>query len=433
MSTSNEVNEVSENAHEAATDTGTESPSRRIPWGAVGVVTLVLTAGFWWWRSGREVTDNARLEGHVHPVSARVAGMVDVVSIEENQRVEKGQLLFELDSADFELALSRARANHAVASADATGARVNVPVETTTATSHLEDIEARVLAATSDVAASEHRAEAARAQLTAARASMRRAEAAAQTADVERRRLEPLLAEQQVSQQEFDRAHSAALSSAAALEEAAAEATAAENGVVIAEEGIKQSRQRLLQAQAALKEARKAPERIEASEAAADAALARTTQAEVAIRRAELDLEYTKVRSPATGVVARKRVEVGQMVSSGQPVLAVVSDEEIWVEANFKENQIEHMRKGQPASIRVDAYPSERLVGYVASLGAATASRFSLLPADNASGNFVKVVQRVPVRIAIERPSDPELVLRPGMSVVVTVHLRRDPVDPGDE
>ena len=405
-------------------------PRRRIPWIPIITISLLASAVLWWWQGGRETTDNARLEGHVHPVAARIDGTVVEVLVEDNQHVESGAVLFELDVADYELALERARADHAVAVADEKAAAARVPVESTSATSHLEDVEARVITATSEIDASEQAAAVARALLSAARASQKRAEAAATTAKVELERLEPLISEQQVSQQEFDRARTAALSTEAAAEGAVAQTLAAESEVVIADRRVEQARQQLRQAQAALREARRAPERIEASVASAQAAIARARQAEVAVKRAELDLEYTRIESPATGTVARKRVEVGQRISAGQPVLALVADDGIWVEANFKENQIRKMRPGQPATVEVDAYPGETFRGHVSSLGAATASRFSLLPADNASGNFVKVVQRIPIRIAIDRTENEDLVLRPGMSVVVTVHVRRAPVLP---
>ena len=230
-----------------------------------------------------------------------------------------------------------------------------------------------------------------------------------------------LVARDEVSRQ----AHEAAVA-----EETAARAAlrAAEVEVEMAQGLLVQARGELARAEADLASAGTAPQQIAVTEAEAQAAAARLAQAEAAVDRARRDLEYTQVRSPATGIVSHKRIETGQYVREGQPMLAVVDLVDVWVVANFKETQLEHMRVGQVAKVAIDAYPSDDLEGRVESVGAATGSRFSLLPADNATGNFVKVVQRVPVKIALEGADIASATaagrpLRPGMSVVATVRL----------
>jgi membrane fusion protein (multidrug efflux system) len=359
---------------------------------------VVVVAGVWAWRyfAVRESTDDAQIDGHVNPVAARVGGTVLAVLVSDNQHVEKGTVLVRIDPRDYEVALARAEADLAENEASARAARTTVPLTSTTATS-------QETAADSDLAGAAARFAAAQAQLREAQARER------QTAqDLERFR--PLLAKDEISKQQFDLAATAADSARAARE-------ASEAAVRSAEKAVEAARARLAQA-------RTAHEQVAIVSARAASAAAKVEMARAAVEQARLNLSYTEVKAPVSGVVSRRTVEAGQVVQPGQPLLALVPLGDIWVTANFKEGQLKAIRPGQPVEIAVDAYGGRRYRGRVDSIAAATGARFSLLPPENATGNYVKVVQRVPVKIVFEQGQDKEHLLRPGMSVMPTVITR---------
>jgi len=366
---------------------------------AVVVITLaVAVAAFLAWRhfAGRESTDDAQIDGHVNPVAARVGGTVLAVLVADNQPVEPGTLLVRIDPRDYEVALARAQADFAENEATARAARTTVPLTATTAGSQEE-------AADSDLAGAQARLAAAQAQLREAQARER------QTAgDVERFR--PLLAKDEISKQQFDAASTAADSARAFRE-------AAEAAVHGAEKAIEAARARLAQA-------RTGRAQVDIVSSRADSAAAKVEMARAALEQAKLNLSYTEVKAPVAGVVSRKTVEVGQVVQPGQPLLALVPLDDVWVTANFKESQLKSIRPGQPVEIAVDAYGGRTYRGRVDSIAAATGSRFSLLPPENASGNYVKVVQRIPVKIVLEPGQAGDHLLRPGLSVTPTVFTR---------
>jgi membrane fusion protein (multidrug efflux system) len=266
--------------------------------------------------------------------------------------------------------------------------------------------------------------EVARARLGAAQARLREAEANATRATRDVERLRGLLAKDEVSQQQFDTATATAAAAAAAVDTAKAQILEAEAGIRMAESRRAQAAAGELQAQAALRSAQTGPEQVTATRARASSAQARVEQAQATLAQAELNLEYTVLKAPARGVVSKKSINPGQVVQAGQPLLAIVQTDDVWITANFKETQLANMKPGQKVTIDVDAYGGREFAGHVDSIAAATGSRFSLLPPENATGNYVKVVQRVPVKIVLESGQDPEHVLRPGMSVVPTVHTR---------
>jgi membrane fusion protein (multidrug efflux system) len=360
---------------------------------AVAVVAFLLA-----WRhfAGREETDDAQIEAHVSPVAARVGGTVIEVLVKDNQRVDKGDLLVRIDPRDYQIALARAEADLAETEASARAARVTVPLTSATAT-------AQETGAGSDVAGAE-------ARLAAARAQLREAEARERMTAGDVERLKPLLAKDEISRQQFDAAVTAADAAHASREAAAAAAGAADKGVGAAG--------------ARLAQARTGPEQVGIVQARAASAEAKVEMSRAAVEQARLNLSHAEVRAAATGVVSRRTVEVGQIVQPGQPLLAVVDLDDVWVIANFKENQLRGIRPGQPVEIAVDAYGGRTYRGRVESIAAATGARFSLLPPENATGNYVKVVQRVPVKIVIDAGQDKDRVLRPGMSVVPTVFTR---------
>ncbi|MGD8895032.1 MAG: HlyD family secretion protein [Acidobacteriota bacterium] len=364
-------------------------------WVLVAGAFLLVVLGVLLWRhfAVRESTDDAHIDGHVSPVAARVAGTVVEVAVGDNQLVEEGALLVRIDSRDYEVALARARADLAESEASARAARTNVPLTSTSATSQES-------AATSELAAAE-------ARLATARAQLREAEARAMLAGQDVERFRPLVAKDEIPKQQFDTAVTAADTARATRDAAASAVSAAEKGVETA--------------RARLAEAGTGREQVGIVSARAASAEAKVEVSKAAVEQARLNRSYTEVRAPVRGVVSRKSVEVGQVVQPGQPLLALVDLEDVWVVANFKESQLAAIRSGQPVEIHVDAFDDHLYRGRVDSIAAATGARFSLLPPENATGNYVKVVQRVPVKIVLEPGQDPEHRLRPGMSVVPTV------------
>jgi len=278
--------------------------------------------------------------------------------------------------------------------------------------------------AQSGVAAAEKEVEAARARLVTAQARLREAEANAARAARDVERLRGLLAKDEISQQQFDTTSAGADALKAGVDSARSQVAEAEAGIRVAESKLAQSRAGEQQAHAELETARTGPSQIAGTRARATSAEARVMQARATLAQAELNLQYTTVKAPARGIVSKKGVNTGQVVQAGQPLLALVQIDDVWVTANFKETQLKDMRPGQRATIDVDAYGGREFKGKVDSIAGATGSKFSLLPAENATGNFVKVVQRVPVKIVLDAGQDPERRLRPGMSVTPTVYVR---------
>jgi len=393
----------------------------------VGVaVLLAIGAGVWWWiAAGRESTDDAQVDAHITPIAARIGGTVLRVPVEANQEVEAGAVLVEIDQRDYMVALERARAELADAEAAAIGARVGVPITSTTTSSNEVTAKGGVEGAEAAYLEAEQGVEVARTRLVTAQARQREAAANASKATKDVERLKPLLAKDEISQQQYDAAVAAAASNTASVDSAQAQVKEAELGIRVAESRVSQAGVGRQQASAQLKEAQTAPEQVTASRARLAAAEAKVRQNQAMVKQAELNLEYSTVKAPVKGIVSRKGVEVGQVIQQGQPLMTVIPLDRIWITANFKETQLEQMRPGQRVKIEVDAYGGREFSGKVESLAAATGSRFSLLPPDNATGNYVKVVQRVPVRILLDEGQDPEHLLRPGMSVVPTVYIRQ--------
>jgi len=370
---------------------------RRSRWIVAGVVVAAVAAAIAWWHyAGRESTDDAQIDGHIVPVSPRVGGTVQAVKIADNQFVDAGAVLVLIDPRDYEVALQRARADLAEAEASSLAARTTVPVTSTTTASQVSTAE-------SDIGM-------AQARLRSAQARLRDTQAKEKNAEQDLARIKTLHAKDEVSQQEYDNSVLAAESARTAREAAQAAVKEAEGGVSAAG--------------ARLAEAKTAPQQVGIMRARAASAEAKVAQARATLAQAQLDLDYATVKAPAAGYVSKKTVEVGQVVQPGQPLLAIVPLDDIWVTANFKESQLRKIRPGQRAQVTVDAYGGRRYQGHVDSISPATGARFSLLPPENASGNYVKVVQRVPVKILIEKGQDPEHILRPGMSVVPTVFLK---------
>ena len=369
----------------------------RAKWIVAAVVILLLIAGafVWHYYSVRESTDDAQIDGHINPISPRVTGTVINVLHDDNEVVQAGTLLVELDPKDYQVAVDRARADLANAQANATAANVGVPLTQTTSSSQLIAADAGVKGAERDI-------ESARAKLNDAQANY-----AKTSADL--KRMEQLIAKDEISHQQYDAA-------VAANDSAKAQVDAATSAIASAESHAAQS-------QAQAEAARTVPEQLKVTRARAGAASAEVQRAISALAQAELNLKYTKIIAPVTGVLSKRSVEPGQTVQAGQPLFSIVNLDDIWTTANFKETQLRDMKVGQRAKIKVDAYGRD-YNGTVESIGGATGARFSLLPPENATGNYVKVVQRIPVRIRFDKDQDPNHQLRPGMSVEPVVFTK---------
>lgn len=389
------------------------------------VIVIAAGVGIWLWIArGRASTDDAQVDARVTPIAARVGGAVLRVPISDNQKVEAGALLVEIDPRDYQAALDKARAELADAEATSLAAASDVPVASTTTTGNVSTAQGSVEQAGSAAEAAAREVDAAKARLVTAQARQREAEANAARASRDVERLRGLLAKDEVSQQRFDATVAQADAQRASVDSVKSQVIEAEAGIRVAESRLAQARSGEVQARAALRTAETAPQQMAATRARAASAAARVEQAKATLAQAMLNLEYTSVKAPARGIVSKKSVNPGQVVQANQPLLALVGTDEVWITANFKETQLAGIKEGQRVVVGVDAYGGKRFEGHVDSIAAATGSRFSLLPPENATGNFVKIVQRIPVKIVLEPGQDPEHLLRPGMSVTPTVYTR---------
>ena len=391
------------------------------------VVGLAI-GGTWYLRysSVRESTDDAQIDGHLHPVSARVGGTVIKILVQDNQYVEAGTVVVQIEQNDFQIALDRARADLAEMEASLHVSRTEVPITSTTTSSQLSSTEAGVGEAEAAVAAAQKGVDASRARLNTAQAKAREAQANNVRAARDLDRMKALVAKEEVSQQQYDLAVATAESYRAQVDSAESQVREAEQGVRVAESQVAQQEARLVQAHTAVKSAGTAPQQIAVTRARAESAAARVQQKQAAVAQAELNLQYTTVRAPVSGIISQREIEAGQVVQPGQPLLAVVplDLDSIWVTANFKETQLKNMHPGQNVTISVDAYGGRKYRGRVDSIAGVTGARSSLLPPENATGNYVKVVQRLPVKIVFEQDQDQQHLLRPGMSAVTTVFTK---------
>ncbi len=379
---------------------------------AIAVAILVLVAvGLWWRSTYSEDTDDAQVNGHLIQISSRINGQVLKVDVDENQVVKAGDTIAELDPRDYQVAVENAEAALASAQANAAAAEVNVPIASVNTGTNLSSADANLSGAQAGVEQAEQQLQAAHARVGQAKANNTKAQA-----DLER--YKPLVEKDVISKQQFDAAVAAADAAKAALSDARASERAAEDGVKVVKD-------REQQAQAGLKFAETGPQQVAAQSARAKQAQAQVRQAQAQLDQARLNLSYTKIVAPTAGIVTRKSVEIDQNVGVGQNLLTLVSLEDLWVTANFKETQLRRMAAGQPVEIEVDA-TGKTYRGKVTQIGGATGSVLSLFPPENATGNYVKVVQRVPVRIDFTdlANEDPNHLLRPGLSVEPKVRVK---------
>ncbi len=384
-----------------------------------GALLVVCVIGFFVWLhfQGRESTDDAQIDGHINPISAKVGGTILTVNVKDNQQVTAGDLLVQIDRRDYKVALDRARADLAESEATLHGSQSDVPITRTNTAGQLSSAGAGVEQARATVVSSESEISAARARLASAQARVQEAQANYQKAAKDVDRLRPLVAKEEISRQQYDAAEAAAQALRATVDSARAGANEAEQDIRVAQSNVQRDQAKVAQAQATERSARTAPQQVAVTRARVESAAARVEQARAAVAQAELNLQYTTVKASVNGVVTRKVAEVGQIVPPGQPLMAIVPLSDIWVTADFKETQLKDVRVGQRVTISVDAFGGREYKGHVDSIAAVTGARTSLLPPENATGNYVKVVQRVPVKVVLERGEDSERLLRPGMSV----------------
>ncbi len=372
------------------------------------VVLAVAGAFLWHYLSGFESTDDAQVDVHLYPVSARISGYIQKVNVEDNQWVDAGYTLVEIDPKDYEVALAKAQATLDTSEATAKGSNIDVPVSSVSTSSQLKFTSSDIKNAEAAIQAAEKRVAAAHARVLEAQAENVKAQD-----DVTRYRL--LLTKEEVPKQVYDHAYAAAATDAAAVAAAEADEAAAQQAVV-------EAHSRLTEAQAHYEDAEAGPQRVASTRAKALSAMADANQKRAAVEQAQLNLGYTKIFAPVAGEVTKK-VVVGLNVDPGEQLLTVVPLDQVWITANFKETQLKHMRVGQKAEIELDSN-GRTYNGHVDSIAGGTGPIFSLLPPENATGNYVKIVQRVPVKIVLEPGENQDHQLRPGMNVEAKVYLR---------
>ncbi len=375
--------------------------------GGIVVIVVAIIVGFY--VTSYESTDDAQIDGHLNSISPRISGHVQKLLINDNDYVQAGTPLVQIDPRDYEVIVQRAHADYDNALATAKAANVNVPITSVSTGSQLSSAQADIENARAGISV-------ARQQLDAARAEQAQAEANNVKAQNDLVRYKQLVDKQEISQQQYDQAVAAAKASAAAVEATKASTAAAGQQVM-------QAQARMSAAEANLRSAATAPQQVAAIRSRAESAVAQAELKKAELAQAQLNLSYTLIVSPVAGVVTNRTVEVGQNVQAGQEMMKIVPLEDIWVTANFKETQLKNMRPGQRVSISVDANGKD-YKGHVQSIAGASGSRTSLLPPENATGNYVKVVQRIPVKITLDPGETREHVLRPGMSVVPKVWTR---------
>jgi membrane fusion protein, multidrug efflux system len=381
---------------------------RPVVWVPLALLLIAGSIFLWRYFASYQSTDDAQVDVHLYPVSARISGYVIKVSVDDNQWVKQGSVLVEIDPRDYEVAVDKARADLTNAEATARSLHVNVPITSTNTSSQLSFTSSDVESAAAGIVAAEK-------QLLAAHAQVVQAEANDVKAQDDLERYKRLVEKENVSEQIYDQALAASRASTAGVAAARANEEAAE-------QAVRQARERLAQAEANHRAAQTAPQQVESTNARALAAFADVQQKRALLEQAELNLHYTKIVAPVSGEV-NKTVVVGLNVQPGQQLLTVVPLEEVWITANFKETQLRGMKPGQPANITVDSN-GRTYKGRVDSIAGATGPLFSLLPPENATGNFVKIVQRLPVKIILDPGENHEHWLRPGMNVIPRVYLQ---------
>jgi membrane fusion protein, multidrug efflux system len=386
-----------------------------------GTVLVGVVAGLFFYYHNRETTDDAQVDGHITPVASKIYGRVAEVQVLDNQQVKAGQVLVKIDPRDYQASLDQAKAALALAESEATSAGVDVPRTRESVASGTSSADAQLAGAEADLARAQATYDQARTtDLAWAQANIDKSRANAQLGQADLARYAPLLEKGEISKQQYDAAKANADATASALKADQEKLAQAERSVDIAKAQRNAAKARVDQAQAGVASAHADVMQVKMRSADAQAKLAKVQQARAALDAAQLNLSYTEVVAPVAGVATHKQVEVGQIVQAGQGLLVVVPLQDVWVTANFKETQLKNMKPGQRAEVTVDTY-GKMFPGHVDSIAGATGAVLSLLPPENATGNYVKVVQRIPVKIMLDPISQEKAILRPGMNVDATV------------
>jgi len=386
--------------------------------GAVVVATIV---GLFAYFHNRETTDDAQVDGHITPMASKVYGRVAQVLVDDNQAVRAGQVLVKIDPRDYQAAVDQAKASLALAESEARSAGVDVPRTRENVASGNSSADAQLMGAEADLARAQTTYEQAQtADLAWAQANVDKSQANAELAKADLGRYLPLMEKGEISKQQYDAAKANADASGSALQADVQKQVQAQRSVQVAKAQLDAAKARVEQAQAGVASAHADIKQVNMKTADAQAKLAKVEQARASLEAAELNLSYAEITAPVDGVATHKQVEPGQIVQAGQGLLVVVPLQNVWVTANFKETQLRKMKAGQKAEIKVDTY-GKTFSGRVDSIAGATGSVLSLLPPENATGNYVKVVQRIPVKIVLDQIPSEKTVLRPGMNVDATV------------
>jgi membrane fusion protein (multidrug efflux system) len=394
-------------------------------WGiAIAVLALLAFGGSLLWRylNAYESTDDAQIDGHINSISARVTGHVIDIRAEDEQFVNAGDVLVALDPKDYQVAVAKAEADLADAEAALETARTNVPIVSVDTASQLKTAKSSRTDAEAAQLGAERQLTASRARLASAQAQVRESEANLKKATDDVARYKLLITKNEIPRQQYDTAVSVADAAQAAVDARKAAVSEAEQNIVVAQTSIDQVKQRIAQTDASIEAANTAPQQVKVSESRAREAAAQVVQRSALLDQARLNLSYCTITAPVTGIVGKKTVELGQNVTPGQQMMAVVPLDDIWVTANFKETQLGRMKPGQRVRVSVDAF-DHTYTGKIVAVGGASGSRFSVIPPENATGNYVKVVQRVPVRINLDPGQNNDHRLRPGMSVDPKVYV----------
>jgi membrane fusion protein, multidrug efflux system len=386
-----------------------------------GAILVAAVAGLLFYFHNRESTDDAQVDGHITPMASKVYGRVAQVLVDDNQPVKAGQVLVKIDPRDYQAALNQAKASLALAESEARSAGVDVPRTRENVASGTTSADAQLLGAQADLARAQSTyGQAQTADLAWAQANVEKSRANAELAKADLARYTPLMQKGEISKQQYDAAKANADANASALRADQEKFVQAQRSVDVAKAQLDAAEARVEQARAGVSSAHADLRQVGMKAADAQAKLAKVEQARAALDAAQLNLSYTEITAPVDGVATHKQVEAGQIVQAGQGLLVVVPLHDVWVTANFKETQLRNMKPGQKAQVKVDTY-GRTFSGHVDSIAGATGSVLSLLPPENATGNYVKVVQRIPVKIVLDPIPSEKAVLRPGMNVDATV------------
>jgi membrane fusion protein, multidrug efflux system len=390
----------------------------------LGAVAAALVVALVVHYHGRVSTDDAQVDGHIVPVSSKVYGNVIEVLVNDNQQVKAGQVLVHIDPRDYQVKVDQTKAALAVAESQARGAQVGVPLTHGVVTSGSSAADAQLAAAEADYEKAKLAYEmAASSDLSYARAQVEEQQAKNERAQADLARMRLLVAKTEISQQEFDAFQATARAEASVLKARQDRMTSTEKNVEVSRAAMLSAKAKVDQARSAVEQAQANLKQVTIRAADASSAEAAVDQARANLEAAQLQLDYTTIIAPVEGVVTRKSVEVGQVVQPGQGLMVLIPLQDIWVTANFKETQLANVHRGQKAEVHVDMY-GKTFGGHVDSIAGATGARLSMLPPENATGNYVKVVQRIPVKIVLDPIPPEKAILRPGMNVDATIFVK---------